>query len=134
MSRMYDQNGLPKSYHLESQLTPKDIEMIQTAYRDAQYESDRHRSWDDSGQEARSRMRTLKALFGGALFIDIDSENRPCPHRIRVCNGRYDCRLAREEKQRRGIKTFYDTECRWMGINAPCTECPEHERHDKNKP
>ena len=80
MSRMYDQNGLPKSYHLESQLTTKDIQMIETAYRDAQYESDRHRSWDDpAGQEARSRMRTLKALFGGAPFIDIDTEHRPCP-------------------------------------------------------
>ncbi len=132
MSRMYDQNGLPKSYRLESQLSPKDIQMIQMAYRDAQYESDRHRSWDDTaGQEARSRMRTLKALFGGVPFADIDTEHRPCLHRIRVCDGRYDCKLAREEKQRRGIKTFYDTECRWFGIDAPCTECPEYKQHEK---
>ena len=133
MSRMYDQNGLPKSYRLESQLSPKDIQMIQTAYRDAQYEADRHKDWQDAaGAEARSRMTTLKAIFGGAPFIDIDAEHSPCPFRLRVCTG-YDCKLAREEKQRRGIKSGYDTQCRWVGIGLSCTRCPEYEQHEKQK-
>jgi hypothetical protein len=123
---MYDQNGLPKNYRLESQLSPKDIQTIQTAYRDAQYEADRHKDWQDAaGAEARNRMTTLKAIFGGAPFIDMDAEYRPCPFRKRNCTG-FDCSLARVEKQARRITTGFDTECRWVGINMPCTECPTY--------
>lgn len=121
MSRMYDNNGLPKSYRLETQLQPKDIETIRTAYRDAIYDADRNQSWQsEAGAEARSRMRTLEAIFGRKIFLDIHAERNPCPYRERLADGTYVCKLAQAEMKRTGKKNGYDTSCNW--IEWPCKD------------
>lgn len=121
MSRMYDQNGLLKSYRLESQLTPKDKEAIRTCYRDAMYDADRGTNWNDPNvSEARGRMHTLEAIFGLRMFLDFHAEKRPCPYREKIAEGTYACKLAMAEMERLGIKNSYDTCCNW--ITQPCAD------------
>ena len=131
---MYDANGLPKNYKLESQLTPKDKETIRSCYRDAMYEADRHSGFDDlTGAEARGRMHTLEAIFGLRMFLDFHAEKHPCPYRERVAEGTYTCKLAVAEMKRLGKRGYYDTECRqlmWL-CNDPLN--PKNKRNETDR-
>ena len=131
---MYDANGLPKNYKLESQLTPKDQETIRSCYRDAMYEADRHSGFDDlTGAEARGRMHTLEAIFGLRMFLDFHAEKHPCPYRERVAEGTYTCKLAVAEMKRLGKRGYYDTECRqlmWL-CNDPLN--PKNKRNETDR-
>ncbi len=114
MGRMYDSIGLPKRYPLETPLSERDIETLRTAYRDALHDSREHPvGWDTAGAEARSRMTTLKAIFGRDRFLDIDAENNPCRYRKHDRTG-FVCSLAVAEMKRRGMNGGYSTACHWI--------------------
>lgn len=115
MSRMYDALGLQKTYHLQTELEPKDTETIRTAYRDALYDYDHSPGLREM---ARHRAETLKAIFGAAPFREIDAERNPCPYRQKAGDGTYVCQLAVAERKRRNGGYSYSTACHY--IEMPC--------------